>query len=166
MTSVPAPVFLDEAQAQFITRRVAINLASCDATRTPSVSRAFGCRVSPDRREVTVFLAVPYATAVLADLRRGAAVAVVFTLPSTHETLQLKGAGAKVVPLADGDRELMRAYGKSFHDELDVVGHHDPFASAIVAGVEEEAVGVSFTLTAAFEQTPGPNAGRPLLPQP
>lgn len=166
MTSAAAPVFLDEAQAQFITRRVAMNVASCDAARTPSVSRAFGCRVSPDRRVVTVFLAVPYSAAVLADLRRGAAVAVVFTLPSTHETLQLKGTHALIVPLEDGDRELMRSYGKSFHDELDALGYHDPFASEIIAGTEEEAVGVRFTLTAAFEQTPGPNAGRSLLPRP
>ena len=165
MTSTaPAPQ-LDEAQALFITRRVSMSMASCDAACAPSVARAFGCRVSPDRRTITVFLAVPYSSALLENLRNGAAVAVAFTLPSTHETLQFKGRHAQIVALADGDRALMRAYGQSFHDELDALGYHDPFASAIVAGVEEDAVGVCFEPVAAFEQTPGPTAGRSLVAQ-
>ena len=162
--ATPTPL-LDEAQARFITRRVSMSMAACDAACTPSLARAFGCRVSPDRRTLTVFLSVPYARAVLENLRNGSAVAVAFTLPSTHETLQFKGRQAQIVPLADGDRELMRAYGQSFHDELDALGYHDPFASAIVSGAGEEAVGISFEPVAAFNQTPGPTAGQALVAQ-
>lgn len=156
------PILLDATQARFLTQRVSILMGSCSAAGIPSVVRAYGCRVSPDRRSITVFLAVEQSSAVLEDLRAGGAVAVVFSRPSTHETLQLKGTHARIVPLEEGDRELMRAYGQSFRDEIGVIGYYDPFSSAIMGGVEAEAIGVSFTPTAAFEQTPGPSAGQPL----
>ena len=166
MTPALAPVLLDKAQAQFITRRVSMYAASCDSRFIPSVSRAFGCRVSPDRRWVTIFLSLTYSRRLLEDLQGGAANAVLFSLPSTHETLQLKAANVTIQTLEEGDRELMRAYGKSFHDELSELGYHELFAGGIVSGVEEEAVAIGFTPIAAFEQTPGPDAGRALAPRP
>ena len=47
---------LNEAIAAFIQRGVSMNLASRDAGNMPTVARACGCRVSPDLRQVTVFL--------------------------------------------------------------------------------------------------------------
>jgi hypothetical protein len=111
---------------------------------------------------VTVFLSVQRAEQLLKDLRAGGAVAVVFTRPTTHQTIQLKGNEAAIVPLVDGDRELMRAYGSGFLEEIRAIGYRDPFASAMMMAVAEEAVGVRFTPTAAFEQTPGPQAGQRL----
>jgi hypothetical protein len=146
----------------FLTHHVSILVGSCNAQGEPSVVRAYGCRVAPDRRSVTVFLAVAHSTAVLDDLRAGQGIAVVFSRPSTHETLQLKGTSAGIAPLAGTDRDTMRAYGRSFSEEVAAVGFLEPFNTAIMSGTEEEAVAVSFTPTAAFVQTPGPSAGQPL----
>lgn len=157
---------LDAARADFITHHVSILVGSCDAQCEPSVVRAYGCRVAPDRGTVTVFLAVAHSQAVLDDLRAGRGIAVVFSRPTTHETLQLKGARAAIAPLADGDRERMRVYGLSFGEEVGSVGFSAVFQRAIMAGTEAEAVAVSFTPTAAFEQTPGPSAGQPLGAKP
>ena len=167
MTAGPsdAPV-LDAAHAGFITRHVSILAASCNRARVPSVSRAFGCRVSPDRRTVTLWLPVPRSASLLRDLRDGGAIAVVFSRPSTHETLQLKGAAASVVPLAADDRECMRAYGQSLAEDIGRIGWREPFVSALTQVLGEEAVGVSFAPVAAFVQTPGPAAGRRLEPKP
>ncbi len=162
MTTDTGTVLLDEARAEFLTHHVSILVGSCSADCIPSVVRAYGCRVTPDRRSITVFLSVAQSTAVLGDLRAGGAIAVVFSRPTTHGTLQLKGARARIAPLADGDREVMREYGRSFGEEIGVIGFHDPFTSAITVGTEEDAVAVSFTPIAAFEQTPGPSAGQPL----
>lgn len=162
MSSDVVPPLLDPARADFLTHHVSILAGSCSAGGVPSVVRAYGCRVAPDRRSVTVFLAVAQAAAVLEDLRAGRAIAVVFSRPTTHGTLQLKGTRAQIAPLAPGDRELMRAYGRSFGEEVGAVGFPEPFQRAIMAGTEEDAVAVSFTPTAAFEQTPGPAAGQPL----
>ena len=162
MTGDSSAILLDEKQELFLTQRVSMLMGSCSAAGTPSVVRAYGCRVSPDRRTLTVFLAVQDSDAVLKDLRAGGAIAVVFSKPSTHGTLQLKGTHAHIVPLQAGDRELMRAYARSFRDELSSIGCQDIFTKGITAGAEAEAIGVSFTPTAAFEQTPGPSAGQPL----
>lgn len=162
MTTDTDTVLLDAARAAFLTHHVSILVGSCDARCEPTVVRAFGCRVAPDRRSVTVFLAVAHATAVLADLRAGGGIAAVFSRPTTHETVQLKGTGAHLDALAAGDRELMRDYARSFAEEIGVVGFDAGFRRAIMAGVEDEAVAVTFVPTAAFEQTPGPAAGQPL----
>jgi hypothetical protein len=162
MTNDTLPPLLDEARADFLTHHVSILVGSCNAQCEPAVVRAYGCRVAPDRRSITVFLSVIQSRAVLENLRAGRGIAVVFSRPRTHETLQLKGAGATIAPLARGDREAMRAYGRSFSEEVGAVGFREPFQSAIMSGTGEEAVAVSFTPTAAFEQTPGPSAGQPL----
>jgi len=155
MTTDTDTVLLDAARAAFLTHHVSILVGSCDARCAPTVVRAFGCRVAPD-------LAVAHATAVLADLRAGGGIAAVFSRPTTHETVQLKGTGAHLDALAAGDRELMRDYARSFAEEIGVVGFDAGFRRAIMAGVEDEAVAVTFVPTAAFEQTPGPAAGQPL----
>jgi hypothetical protein len=162
----PAMPLLDEAHAAFIQRRVAINVASCGAERVPSITRAIGCRVSPDRRTVTVFLSLPRSEQLLRDLRAGGAIAAVFTLPTTHETIQLKGQLATIEALEPDDRAAIRTYAASFIEELKLLGYREPFASAMMSAIEDEAVAVRFAPSAAFLQTPGPNAGQRLGAQP
>lgn len=162
MTTETDTVLLDATRADFLTHHVSILVGSCSADCVPSVARAYGCRVASDRRTVTVFLSVAQSQQVLRDLRAGSGIAVVFSLPRTHQTLQLKGARVHIAQLEDGDREAMRAYGRSFGEEVGAIGFGETFRQAIMSGVEEEAVAVSFTPSAAFEQTPGPSAGQPL----
>ncbi|MEZ5589109.1 MAG: hypothetical protein R3E46_18755 [Sedimenticolaceae bacterium] len=156
-------VALGPDQAGFITGPVSINVASCDLNLVPSVTRAFGCRASVDRREITVFLSTPRSADVLRDIRAGAMVAVVFSRPSTHRTLQLKGRDARIMPLARGDRALMIAYGAAFSTEIRDLGYPELFAGGLASGVDDDAVALVFTPCAAFEQTPGPLAGQALV---
>lgn len=153
---------LDEAHAAFIQRRVSILVGSCGAEGVPSLARAYGCRVSLDRRAVTVFLAVPQSEDLLRDLRASGVIAVVFSRPSTHETLQFKGSVQRMSPVEADDRPVMRAYGRSFAEEVAPLGFDATFQDAIMAPVEHEAVAVTFVPEAAFVQTPGPSAGQPL----
>jgi hypothetical protein len=162
----PDGTLLDQTHAAFLGGPVAINVASCDAKRTPSVARGYGCRISGDRRRVTVFLSVPQAEPLLRDLRAGRAIAVVFTRPKTHQTIQLKGNDATIAPLGGGDRAIMSAYAAAFRAELGAIGFKDRFSSAIVSGASGETVAVTFTPNAAFVQTPGPTAGQRLEPKP
>jgi hypothetical protein len=157
---------IEPEQAAFAAGPVAINLASRGPDRVPSVARGFGCRVSDDRMELTVFLSIPRARAVLQDLRSGAPVAVVLSRPRTHRSLQLKGERARVQALGPADRRLMRAYGRDFAAEIRSLGFSADFTRAIIAAVEDEAVAVTFQVAATFEQTPGPRAGERLGPRP
>lgn len=158
------PPLLTERNARFICSEVSINVAGRNARNFPSVARAFGCRVSADRKQVTVFLPIARAESVLRDIREIGAIAVVFTKPSTHESIQLKGGDAKIVALQSGDRAIMQEYGRIFVCDINSIGYRDPFASAMMSAVAEESVAVVFTPDAAFEQTPGPGAGKRLTP--
>lgn len=153
---------LDEAHAAFIQRRVTVNVGGRDADNVPTLVRALGCRVSPDRRRVTVFLSVPRSQALLKNIRDNGRIAVVMSRPSTHQTIQLKGTDAAAGPLEDGDRALMAAYQDSFVQELVEIGYRETFARAVISGQSDEIVGVTFTPVEAFVQTPGPGAGQRL----
>lgn len=155
----PVPLQLTATQAAFLGGPVAINAASHDAIGIPSIARGFGCRVTPDRREVVILLSMQRAQAVLRDLAAGAAIAVVFSRPKTHETLQLKGMRGRIQPLAEGDREIMLAYGAAFAAEIVALGYHERFARSLTQPAGDEAIAVAFVPNAAFDQTPGPKAG-------
>jgi hypothetical protein len=159
---LPAEPLLGEDHVAFLRHRVSVNVSSRDPGNVPSLARTIGCRISPDRRRVTVFVSPSRGSTVLEDLRRSGAIAVVFSRPKTHQTIQLKAADAVIEPLAPGDAELIAGARQAFVDELLELGYTERFAQAVTADSGADAVAVSFTPTAAFEQTPGPGAGRQL----
>ena len=140
---------------------VSINVAARSADLTPRVARALGCRVETGGREITLFLSRTTGSAVLACLESNGAIAAVFSRPSTHETLQLKGLDARLIECAEPDLMLIQAYRRRFASDLATIGYTDAFADAVVA-IMPDLVGVRFTPTAAFQQTPGPSAGQRL----
>lgn len=158
------PALLTQRHAQFICSEVAIDVAGRNTLNFPSIARAYGCRVTEDRQQVTVFLSIARSENLLRDIRENGAIAVAFTKPSTHESIQLKGSDAKIVALQAGDRAIMQEYGRIFVRDINSIGFRDPFASAMMTAVTEESVAVLFTPNAAFEQTPGPSAGKRLTP--
>ena len=153
---------LDATQAAFIQERVSISIGARGVDNMPSITRGLGVRVSTDRRQVTVLVPAQPSRQVLEDLRDNGAIAAVFTRPSTHQTLQLKGLDAEIVAPAAEDRTICAAWQESFVAELLELGYEERFARGVFAGLTGELVAVRFTPDAAFEQTPGPSAGQQL----
>jgi hypothetical protein len=153
---------LDEANALFIRCGVMVSVASRDAHHVASLARALGCRVAPDRRSVTAFLAASQCEVLLRDLRDTGTIAAVFTQPSTHRTIQLKGTDAASGPLEPGDTALIEANIVALVKDMAVLGYTEAFARTILAHEAGDLVAVTFTPTSAFAQTPGPQAGKPL----
>ncbi len=153
---------LDEAHADFIQHHVAINVASCDADNMPTLARALGCRVSQDRQRVTVFLAASRSETLLNCLRARRRIAVVCSRPSTHQTLQLKGSDAAIVPVDESDHVLIAAYCESIVTELRNIGFLENYIRAVFSAPGDDVVAVAFTPDAAFVATPGPGAGQRL----
>lgn len=154
---------LDEEAAAFLHRPgVSITAASRDARNVPRIGRCLGCRVSADRRTVTVFVAASQYGAFFDALAASRAIAVVFSLPSTHRTLQLKGVDAAVAPPAPADAGLVARHVESFVEELAALGYPREVVRAAHWCESAELRAVAFTPAAAFEQTPGPGAGAPL----
>ena len=153
---------LDEDTGAFLETGISIVAASRDDTLSPSIARASGCRVSADRRAVSIFLPSSQATRLVDDVRRCACVAVVFSRPSTHRTLQLKAEDARVRPATADEASVVERYVEAFGREIGLLGHTDEQAQAMFAFRLDDLVAIDFTPSAAFEQTPGPKAGTPL----
>jgi hypothetical protein len=149
-------------EAAFIGGGVGMSIAACRPGAVANIARATGCRVSADRRVVTILLAATPGAALLDDVRRTGSVAVVFTQPSTHRTLQLKGSDARIVPPEAGDLERVERYILEFAADVAPFGFSEAYMRALLACPAEDLLGVQFTITAAFSQTPGPRAGEPL----
>ncbi len=156
----PEPL-LSLQDAEFVQGGVSVIAAARTGDLAPMVARALGCRVASDRREVTLFLSQTTAAGVLSCLRESGAIAVVFSQPSTHQTLQLKGDDARILPLDPEDLPLIQGYRRRFAEDLGKIGYTPAFADAVVA-MMPDLVGVRFTPSAAFQQTPGPDAGKRL----
>ena len=157
-----SPPLLDEDNAAFIQTGISIVAASRDDALVPSIARVSGCRVSEDRRAVSVFLPQSQAAELVADVRRCACIAVVFSRPSTHRTLQLKAVDARVRTTTSDDAAIVARYVDAFAREIALLGHSDEQARVMLEVGADDLVAIDFTPNAAFEQTPGPKAGSPL----
>lgn len=156
-----SPALIGPEQAALITGQVSIIVATADAALRPHLMRASGCRLSADRRRATLLMSRDGGREVIDDLRRNGRIAVVFTQPTSNRTLQLKGDDAVVAPCGPDDAALAERYLAGFVDEIGQLGFPADVAHAILSVVEER-LAIHFTIAAAFEQTPGPDAGRPL----
>jgi hypothetical protein len=157
-----SPVLLDEAHARLLQQAVSVSVSARDARNVPTLSRTLGCRVAADRRRVTVFVSASRAAALLRDLKDNGRIAVVFSRPSTHETIQLKGRDAEIGACTEEDLRLLSAARQAFVEELVGIGYSEAYARAVASAAPADMVPISFTPSAAYLQTPGPDAGRPL----
>jgi hypothetical protein len=158
MTNAP----LDAEHAEFISGGVSIQVAGRDAANETTVTRAVGCRVSGDRRCVTVFVSAAQSGALLADVRANGAIAVVFSQPTTHRAIQIKGTDATVVSLEPDDPHLIAAYRAKLGAQVAPLGFSEAFVRSLLSIAPGDVVAIAFTPCAAFLQTPGPKAGSAL----
>lgn len=161
MSALTSPL-LDAEHTIFITGPVSMNVAACGVDGFPALARAVGCRVSEDGYGVTIILSAVAGADVLAGVRQNAAVAVVFSEPHTHRTVQLKGCNAKVLPPDRGDAMLAERYRDGFTAVLVSLGYAETLVRAFLASAPEDLMTISFEPRAAFSQTPGPHAGEAL----
>lgn len=137
-------------------------VAACGRDKVPTLVRGTGCRISPDRKRVTVFVSATQADPVLQCIRDTGSIAVVFSEPSTHRTVQLKGTDAVIGTVSSEDLAIVERYRLAFSTELRPLGFTSTQIQTLLAFPSDDIVSLSFTPTAAFSQTPGPRAGEPL----
>ncbi|MGZ5182842.1 MAG: hypothetical protein ACXWC2_20380 [Ramlibacter sp.] len=162
MTSTQNPL-LDAELAAFMQQDgISLTLGSCGADLMPSVGRAAGCKVAPDRGTVHLFVSRVQVAPVLAHVRETGRIAAVFSRPSTHRTLQLKGRDARIDPVTPADLPIVARYRNAFAAELAPLGYAPVLVHTLLGFPDDELVMISFTPQEAYSQTPGPNAGRAL----
>lgn len=143
-------------------RGVSVIVASRDARLRPSIMRAVGSRVEAGAGAITVYLARRQSRRLLEDLAATGQVAVVFSEPSTHRSVQLKASRVEMRSAGDEDAPVLAAYLRSMEHEIQQVGFGPPVTRALLAHRLEDVVAVRFVPEQAFEQTPGPRAGAAL----
>lgn len=153
---------LDPGQIAFMRGGVSISVASCGSNGLPQLVRAIGCRVSDDGQRVTVFVPEAKSQAVQRDIFANGAIAVAFTQPSTHRTMQLKSRDARVAALGADDAALVAAYRDAFVAEVGAMGFREDMVRTLLSCPPEQLVALSFCPSEAYSQTPGPHAGKKL----
>ena len=164
--ALPSVPLIDDDTAAFMQRGVSVIVGSRSSASPAQASlmRAVGCRVSPDRRAVTVLLHAPPCRALLDDIRATGQVAVVFSQPSTHRTLQFKARDARLGEATPQDWALASQYQQAFAREVEPLGISKEFAMAIMGWRPADLMALHFTPVEAYDQTPGPRAGTRLEP--
>lgn len=153
---------VDDALLALLQGRASILVGTRDAALQPHVMRAIACRVGADRRRVTLLMTARTSAQALDDIRANGQVAAVFTLPSSHRSVQIKGSDAVVEPIEPGDLALVDAHARRFADEIGPLGFAPALARAILDRDGSDLVAVTFSPREAYDQTPGPRAGEPL----
>jgi general stress protein 26 len=148
----------DELKA-FMEAGVAAILGTGDASGRPRVDYGWGTRVRPDGVTVDVFLDTARADRALANVRENPKVALTLADPMTHRSVQLKGVYRETRAASEDDRAWVQQQREAFLTVTTLIG--DP--PDVIRGLWlDDVVKVAFTVERAFDQTPGPGAGKPL----
>jgi hypothetical protein len=153
---------LDSRVLEFLEHRVLVSVASRSAGHVPSLVRCVGFRVHERPQRLTVFARTRYSERVLDDIQATGLVAVVFSEPSTHRTLQVKSTDAAAGPLQEGDWPMIGMHIKAAVAELCPLGYQERWVRTVFEATPAQVQAVRFTPSSAFAQTPGPRAGAPL----
>jgi hypothetical protein len=143
-------------------RGVSVIVSASDAAQVPSVMRAVGSQISASGEHITVFLNRSQSAQLLRNVAATDRLAVVFSEPSTHRTLQLKARGVRLREAAQGDVPALERYLHSMQAELGTIGIGPSLVAAMLAHQIDDVVALEFTPEEAFDQTPGPRAGQPI----
>jgi hypothetical protein len=150
-------VRLSEELAEFVEGGLSMLIGTRDAALRPHVVRAVGAFVCPGRETVTTYLNKALAERTLANLQDNGRVALTFSRPYDHRTLQIKG---QMIELRDGteeDRIKQERWLAGFVEHLYIIG----LPRSLVRQVKIfPSVALTLRIDGIFEQTPGPGAGR------
>lgn len=161
-TSPDAKTLLDSDTLALLQQPVSINVATRNAENRPAVARAAGYHLAAAGDSLTIFVSSAYNQSLLDNIQANQSLAVVFSRPITHQTIQLKGNDAYIRPLSADDLLAIKAYRDSFTRELHNFGFSPAFCQAIIPPPDDEYIAICFTPERAYSQTPGPNAGKKL----
>lgn len=156
---VAQPPALDPDLVDFLQGQVMIIIGTHAGGR-PEIARALGARVDAARREVTLALSAWQWPETVANLRADPRLAVTFSRPRDYATYQLKGRAIAVHAADRGQLAAASRYGRLMAAELAALG----VAREVSAPwrVDRDLVAVTMAVEAAFLQTPGRDAGRPV----
>lgn len=161
MPALPLPLLSPEHIAM-IDKGVSAIVASRNAAHRPSLMRAVGADITADGSQLTVYVSRSQSLQLLQDVAATGQVAVVFSEPLSHRTVQVKARHAELRAAVECDAPRLRRYLRSMEHEIGNVGYDAPFVQAMLAFDLNDVVAIRFSPSEAYDQTPGPKAGSAL----
>lgn len=161
---MPSPVCLSESLIAFLEGGVSIMVASCDVDGDATIGRALACEVSEGEQAVTIYFDAAANRANVAAIEATGKVAVVFSEPSTHRSVQIKGLDGCIGPVDPHRLRIIARRIAAFIRDLERAGYPRTFGEPLMAYDPDHLVALTFTVVAVYDQTPGPKAGQELRP--
>jgi hypothetical protein len=150
---------IDADLKAFIESGVAVLVATGNEQRRPHVTYGWGPRVRDDGRTIDVFLDTARAGQTLSNAQATRRMAMTVADPVSVRSAQFKGTYVDTGVPADEDSAWVQRHREAFVVSTSLIG--DP-PDAIRGLWMDDIVRVSFIVEKAFDQTPGPGAGKPL----
>ena len=150
---------IDSDLKEFIESGVACLVGSGNADGRPHIAQAWGPRVHQGGAAVDVFIDAPRAARTLENLSENPRIAMTLAHPVSYRSVQLKGQYRDTGEPSDADLDWVRRHHDEFLVSTTLVG--DP-PDTIRNLWMDDVVRLSFDVERAFDQTPGPEAGKPL----
>ncbi len=154
-------VGISDQIAAFMESGVSIVMGVAGPSGQARPGRALAARVIGDGT-IRIVYAEEGNTAITSSARSGGPIAVTFSAPLSHRTVQIKGFFSRVEELQQEDENCVRRQTEAFAQILAAVGEPPRFVQAFCDYSTSPLSVLSFPAQEAFEQTPGPGAGRAL----
>ena len=151
---------IDQQLAAFLQDGVGIHLGTRNEQLEPNGARAIAAAVEDAGRQLVIYMADVAARRVLPDLKSNGQAAVVFARPSDERACQVKGTFVRKRRVTPDERMRAEAQWNAFLDNLEYIGIPRSSASTWTSAAD---VAIALKVTAIFEQTPGPDAGKALV---
>jgi hypothetical protein len=148
---------IDEQLAAFLHDGVGIHVGTRNGHFEPNGARAISARVEDSGTHLVVFLAAVASRRILPDLESNGLAAVVFARPRDERACQVKGTFVAARTITEAERQAANAQWNAFLDSLDYIGIPRVASATWISAAD---VAVRLKVTAVFEQTPGPSAGK------
>jgi hypothetical protein len=158
-TQATGTVHLSREIVEFMESGVSITVGVVGADGRAKTGRAMSARVF-DGSVIRLSYAAEGNAALAATARSGGPIAVTFSAPMSHRTIQIKGYSCTTAEVEPDDHANAIRQSEAFAGVLSALGYPQGFATAVSDYRSSTLCVLCFTAQAAFEQTPGPGAGR------
>jgi hypothetical protein len=138
---------------------LSVLVGTADAAGMPSCCRGIAISTPDNLRTITVYVPVATSHETIQNVGVTKRITVTVTHPRDNFATQFKGTAIEARLAREDEAEFVRARLEAFADLLDRIG----VPRRVTRGVTHwPAFAVTLRAEQVFEQTPGPNAGRPV----
>jgi hypothetical protein len=157
------PIQIPGIILEFLNRATVAALGTRDRNLVPHLHRVSGWRIEPDREVMAVSIPGSFTRHLQESLEDNGQVSMTIEEIGPHETYQFKGTFVDLHPCTAADRQIADRIRERFAKVVPAqIGATEAACRAF--GMDPD-VTLRFRVREIYVQTPGPGAGRRLVPQ-